>query len=352
MKTINHLFFCLLFIASPVLLLGQTPFASANASAEVAMKKMKYDFPKELINSKNGGGYSLRTELLDNKVEKVALVTFFLEDVGMSSESEMLNLANAWRTSDALAQSFANSFYQKGISSLQSSFKEGGIDLLLPEQYLNTPEKKAYYSNYTVEHMPLKKEKTKGASASVSQTSSTNLGGGWVSTSTKTISASVNRIKVVPEGTDYKVLFFLNEAPYTKGFKGDPLPMSMPTIGLYDKKQANSMGFDLCKKLEVDAVLAVYIVINKMKKNKEIYAVRSISGYMWGPNPIQREEGKDKGLIYTKGIFYCGARAFYGSGLIFKDEKKYPTPDFTGIDQALAAMGKRITHYLNTGKRK
>src|SRR5690606_399589 len=189
-----------------------------------------------------------------------------------------------------------------------------------------------------------------GASAAVTKSSSTSIGGGWAVTTTQTISASVTRIKVTPENNDYKVLFFLNEAPYTKGFAGDPLPMSMPTIGLYDKKQANSLGYELCNKLEVDAVLAVYIVVNKLKKNKEIYAIRSVSGYMWGPNPIQREEGDDKGLIYTRGIFYCGARMFAGKGLIFKDEKKYPTPDFTGFDNAMAAMGNRMTHYLKTGK--
>ncbi len=294
----------------------------------------------------------MRTSLLEKPVEKVALVTFFLEDVGMSSESEMLNIANAWRTSDALAQEFVNNFYDKGIEAMKEAFKAGGIDLLLPDEYLDTPEKKEYYENYEVEHMPLKKEKTKGASATVTSKSKTDLGGGWVQTTTRTKSASVTRIKVVPESEDYKVLFFLNESPYTKGYKGDPKPMSFPAIGLYDKKQANSLGFELCNKLKVDAVLGVYIVVNKMSKKKEEYAVRSISGYMWGPNPIQREEGKKGGLIYTRGIFYCGARAFYGSGLIVKDEKKNPVVDYSGIDNAMTALGNRMTHYLSTGKRK
>ena len=331
---------------------AQTPFADANKDVQTSMKKMTYDFPKEIINGKNGAGYSLRTTLLEKPVEKVALVTFFLEDVGMSSESEMLNIAKAWRTSDDLAQEFVNNFYDKGIGALKESFKAGGIDLLLPGEYLDTSEKKEFYENYKVEHTPFKKEKTKGASASVSSKSKMDLGGGWVQTTTRTKSASVTRIKVVPENEEYKVLFFINESPYTKGYKGDPKPMSFPAIGLYDKKQANSMGLDLCKQLGVDAVLGVYMVINKMSQKKEEYAVRSISGYMWGPNPIQREEGKKGGLIYTRGIFYCGARAFYSSGLTIKDEKKYPTVDYSGIDNALAALGTRMTNYLSTGKRK
>lgn len=330
---------------------AQTPFQKANADVETSLKKMTYDFPKEKINGKNGAGYSLRPELLEKPVKKVALITFFIEDVGMSKENEMINTAKAWRTSDGLAQVFADKFYEQGMETLKETFKKDGIEILMPNEYLDTQEKKDYYSAMMIRHSILKKQKTTGASASVSSKSSMPLGGGWVQTTTSTMSASVNRIRVTPTGTGLKSLFFLNEAPYTKGYKGDPKPMSLPAIGLYDKNQAEHLGLELPKTFDVDAVLAVYVVVNKMNQKKEIYAVRSITGYMWGPNPIQREEGKT-GLIYTRGLMYCGARAFYGKGLIFKDEKKYPEFDYSGFENAMGAIAARMTNYLTTGKRK
>jgi len=330
---------------------AQTPLQKANVDVETAMKKMRYDFPKEKINGKNGAGYSLRPELLEKPVKKVALITFFVEDVGMSKENEMINMAKAWRSSDALAQTFADKFYEQGFETLKKSFADSDMEILMPSEYLDTPEKKEYYDAMRIRHSILKKQRIGGASASVSSSSSMGLGGGWVQTTTSTISASVNRIRVTPTGTGLKSLFFLNEAPYTKKFHGDPKPMSLPVIGLYDKMQAEHLGLELPKTFDVDAVLAVYVVVNKMHQKKEIYAVRSITGYMWGPNPIQREEGKT-GLIYTRGLLYCGARAFYGKGLIFKDEKKYPEFDYSGFENAMGALGKRITHYLTTGKRK
>jgi hypothetical protein len=345
MKTLTKISFTIvLFIAATCVLFSQTPFAKTNATLESALKSMKYDFPKETLNKK-GGGYSLKPALLAKPVEKIALVSFFVEDVGMSSESEMLNMANAWRTSDDLAQEFSNQLYAKGIDALVQSFKDKGIDLLLANQFLDTKEKKGYYDMYEVEHTIIKKEKKGGASASVS--SSTDYGHMTV---TRTKTASVDRIKVSPEESGLKPLFLKNESAYTKGYTGDPKPMSFPAIGLYDKKQARSLGFDLANKLEVDAVLVIYIVINKMKKNKEIYAIRSISGYLFGPNPIQRED--DKGAIYSRGVFYGGARAFYNKPQTIQDEKDFTTVSYDGIDNSLAAMAVRLSHYLQAGSRK
>lgn len=341
----------------PFFTIAQTPFAEKNESVEASLKKVKYDFPKEKINKKNGAGYSLRPELLENPIKKIALVTYFIEDVGMSKENEMVNIAKAWRTSDGLAQIISNNFYDSSIAVLKSNFGASGMELLTPDEFLNTDEKKEYYKTMRIRHSILKKEKTMGASASVSSKSSMPLGGGWVQTSTTTKSASVTRIRVTPQGKGYKPLFFLNESPYTKNYKGDPKPMSLPAIGLYDKKQAQHLGVEMTDKFDVDAVLAVlavlavYIVINKMHKKKEIYAVRSITGYMWGANPIQREEGK-KGVLYCRGLMFCGARAFYGKGLIIQHPKKHPEMSFEGTNNAMKAIAYRMTNYLTTGKRK
>ena len=70
-----------------------------------------------------------------------------------------------------------------------------------------------------------------------------------------------------------------------------------------------SMGYDLATGLGVDAVVAVNIVSRKVKKEKEDYALNSVSMYMFGPNPVQIPEEEDsgiKGAFYIKGQFYSG----------------------------------------------
>ena len=59
----------------PMFAVAQTPFAEKNADVESSLKKIRYDFPKEKINKKNGAGYSLRPELLAKPIKKIALIT-------------------------------------------------------------------------------------------------------------------------------------------------------------------------------------------------------------------------------------------------------------------------------------
>ena len=334
---------CLAIVTSSY---AQAPFSKATASTSLTDKLVKYDFPKETIG-KNGGGYSLAPDQLASPVKKVALVTFFLEDVGMSSDSEMLNFANVWRTSDELAQTHVNGFYKQGIESLIGSFKENGIDLLLPDQYLDTPEKKEYFKNYEVEHTPIKNEKTVGARAGYS--SSRDLG---AMTYTTTVTKTVDRIKITPSDQEMKPLFFINEPGFSKSYKGAPLAMTFQTIGLYDRKQATSLGFDLVNELGVDAVLAVYIVTNKMSRKKEEYGIRAVSAYMWGPNPVQREDEEGKGLIYSRGIFYGGTRVFFNNPILFQDEKVSPQPSYAGFENIMTSTGNKLARYLINGSRK
>src|SRR6476620_1322778 len=60
---------------------AQTPLFKVLADLEEVEKKTNYDFPKEKIGD-NGGGYSLDPSMLAKPVQKIALLTFFLEDPG------------------------------------------------------------------------------------------------------------------------------------------------------------------------------------------------------------------------------------------------------------------------------
>ena len=55
-------------------------------------------------------------------------------------------------------QTQVNGFYSKSIDALVASFKENGIDLLTPNQFLDTKEKSEFYYGFVQESA--KKEKT------------------------------------------------------------------------------------------------------------------------------------------------------------------------------------------------
>lgn len=333
------LFSCTLFTAS-----AQTPLAKAFSSANDASGEFKNDFPTPKVNKK-GTGYSVNPGLLAKPVKKVALVSFFYEDAGSSNESKLTNTANAWRVSDELGQVHVDGFYNSGAPALVQAFKEKNIELLLPKQFLDTEEKKAYYSSFEVEHHSIKNEKKEGASASVKKTGREFGETAVMYDSKYSKSASVDRLKITATDSQMKPMFLVNEL-----FNGSNdnihsnKMMAAGTLFLFDKQMCTSLGYDLAKKLDVDAVLVVWVLSFKTEKNKENYAVKSISGYMFGPNPVQREE--EGGMSYARGIFYGGQRAYFHGMLPYQNEKKFKDPDFSGFANAMKGMANNMSKTL------
>ena len=338
----KKLFFLVVFFTSTYFSSkAQTPLFKVLADLEEVEKKTSYDFPKEKIGD-NGGGYSLDPSMLAKPVQKIALLTFFLEDPGTALNGSL------WRATDELGQKFIDGFYNQGIDPLVQKFKAEGIDLLLPNQYLDSPEKKEFYKNYIVEHTSLKKEKTE----TTAKHKTKNADNEFVAFGNK--SSTVERLKVTATASEMKPLFLINEDVNINGVDAPPLMMTSSGI-LTDKKMMTSLGFDMAQKLGVDAVLCIWVVSMKPSGSYELYGLQAISGYLFGPNPIQREDGDDKGLTYARGLFYGGTRATFKEVLIFQsiDKKKKPEePNYTGFENAMTAMAGKLSAYLKTGKRK
>jgi hypothetical protein len=306
-------------IASGAFAQKSTPFA--DKTSEVKDIKAKMDFPAEGRTSKNGSGYSVNVDLLDPKPKKVALISFYLYDpaCGKASKSStnthVYSSAQVWTTSEALAQTHIDGFYEKSVEPLIAGFKEYGIDLLLPEEFLDTEDKKEFYYGFNPESG--KKEKTER----------TQIG--------YNVQASGGTLKICPYEEGYRPFFVVNE-PLSESVATNFVNMG---IGGANRKMTSSYGYDLAKALDVDAVVICYIVTRKPSNKKEDYVVDAVNLYMFGPNP--KSEGPDD---KNRGQFYCGTR-FFAKQLVFSSSKSGET-SYDNIGNVMTALSKKMGNWV------
>jgi hypothetical protein len=97
-------------------------------------------------------------------------------------------------------------------------------------------------------------------------------------------------------------------------------------IYFYDKDtdMSESLGYDLCTKLGVDAVLVTYMTVY-MPNDKKIELVNT-RFVMFGPNPTMPEVSKGGMIPHVKGLFYYGG-SVNPETLIYNKNKKDPETD-------------------------
>jgi ankyrin repeat protein len=305
-----------------------TDFQKETADGEKV--KVRFDFPAEGRHS-SGSGYSANMELVNPKPKKVALISYYLYDPGKGKTKNTGNTisASVWRTPNGVGQTQVDGFYSKSIEPLKASFKENGIDLLTPEEFLDTDEKVEFYFGFNQESA--KKEKT--------EITKRRAGGYY----TQVVTASVENLKVAPTGKGYRNFFIANESDdesMIANFQGG--------VFSANRKLTSSLGYELAKGLGVDAVVVVYICTRKLKENVDDFGVNAVVTMMLGPNPGRNAEGDPDAK--NLGQFYCGTRTFYGSPLIFKDNKGV-FGQYDGMGNILKAHAAKMSKYIN-GKEK
>jgi ankyrin repeat protein len=308
-----------------------------NETAEGEKIKVKFDFPGEGRNSNNGSGYSANMDLVNPKPKKVALISYYLYDAGKGKAN--ITGTATWVTSESAGQSQVNGFYAKSIQAYKDAFKQNGIDLLTPNEFLDTQEKAELYYGFIQEsakkeHLTLTRTKTR---------SSSTTAGGWTTTTYRTTTSTSGTLKVSPTGAGYRTFFVANE-------NEDESAISNFQGGIFtaNRKLTSSLGYELCKGLGVDAVLVVYIATRKPKQIQENYGVNAVVTIMLGPNPGKTEatDPEAKNL----GQFYCGTRTYYGSPVIFKESKGI-FGQYDGMANVLKAHAAKMCKYVN-GKEK
>ncbi|MBL7865071.1 MAG: hypothetical protein JNK10_09360 [Cyclobacteriaceae bacterium] len=295
--------------------------------------KVRFDFPREGRNA-NGSGYSANMDLVNPKPKRVALISYYLYDPGKGKTTggaqSATVTASVWRTPNTVGQMQIDGFYAKSIDQLKASFKENGIDLLTPTEFLDTDEKMDFYFGFSQESA--KKEKT--------AITKRNATGGFIS---QVATASVSTLKVSPFGKGYREFFIANE-----GDDESAIANFQGGVFSSNRKLTSSLGFELAKGLGVDAVVVVYICTRKVKENKDDFGVNAVVTMMLGPNPGRSEEADPEAK--NLGQFYCGTRTYFSSPAIFKESKGI-FGQYDGMANILKAHAAKMSKYIN-GKEK
>jgi len=313
----------------------KTPFAEETENPDKI--KVRFDFPGEGRHASGGSGYSANMELVNPKPKRVALISYYLYDPGKGKASggSFTGQANVsvWRTSDSKAQDQINGFYSKSIGPLKQAFKENGIDLLVPDEFLDTDEKAEFYYGFNQESA--KKEKT-----TITKRRSAGVTFGDLNMA----EATVSTLKISPSNKGYRQFFVANEGD-------DESQLSNFTnTGVFgaNRKMTSSLGYELAKGLGVDAVVVVYICTRKLKMTKEDYGVNAVVTAMFGPNPGRTSESDPDAK--NLGQFYCATRTYYSSPSVFKSDDVM-FGQYKGMANVLKAHAAKMCKYVN-GKEK
>ena len=285
------------------------PKLSGYAGKTDLSSKAKYDVSKSTLRD-NGRGFTVDFSKLKKSPKRVALVSFYVEDPGITKKSGTNSTGKSYNTSNtsqAGVEQFANYFYKVSIGTLQQTCKANDIDVLLPAAFLTTEDKKSYYKSFEVQHSKLNE-----------------VGGKLTSFFKKGSNAGTTlESKGAADGF---TLCNLNSNPFVADAKKKSVKAT-GGVGDMDNRLIESMGYDLCTKLDVDAVIVVTnTIVCDTKHRQARHFLSAVSMYMFGPNPLPLAEGKKDNMFYSKGLFYSGYRMAFKKGLCIdpriKDESK------------------------------
>lgn len=342
MKKIN-LILSSVFIS--IIILSNTRVINAQSelpkvASSVDKIKVKLDMPLEGRAYKNGTGYTLNPKMLKELPKKVALVTFFTFDPGFTQVWKTTSTNEGYYTSTKTTTThtrkrnsagnagyISTGFYDNAIDILVNSFKEMGMDLLEPEEFLDTDEKKKFYESYQVE-----KSKFNSAVSAM-----LNSGKGHES------------VYAYPEG--YQVIPVADE-PFANYTKKGLFPVYKAEVSDGQLWQMAKIGKEvtsinrLTEALGVDAVVFFYSTIYTPKEG-EIH-LQNVNMLMFGPNPVSLPEGKDSKFNYFPGQMYIGTRVNTQVPIQKVNKKKPETANisFEGYGNVVQAMTNRMKEYF------
>lgn len=223
----------------------------------------------------NDDGHGMNPYLTSEKQipDTVALITFYVYDKG-TTEYHQLYLTT-YSLSEKGGNYFANKFHQESISKLKESFKNQGIVLLTPDEYLNTNEKRNFYYKQFIPQIS-----KMGSFISGLETGSTDM------------------------------------AVCADSYRG------FDEAAAFDFKRSISLGSELAKKLGVKAVLSIALELQDDGKNIKFNGVKWT---MNGLNPVPKKDKKYPGAFgagYQEGLVYFKSNYFLDDGIRFAKHKK------------------------------
>ncbi len=252
---------------------------------------------------------------------RVALVSFYVWDCGNKKEKSYSIYGGSYkyRVTNTRTRSvdageidrLADELRDAGIGALKESFAAAGMQLLEPHEFLDSPAKKEAYTNLKME---------RGALGSILRGLQSKSGGDqwqWGA----------------PDG--YRVL----ELVTVGDVRGNHFQLGQTGVGI--GKTANSLGSELAKALEVDAVVILYNVVQAQDKSIDM---RGAGLYMFGPNPIA-DTGQS---MYYPGMEYSGVYLRMKDVPFITVDKKgvLVDEDYAGYALVTRALGTKMAEHL------
>ena len=297
--------------------------------------KVKYDFNTSKIRE-SGRGFSLNMKYVNEAPKKVALVSFYVDDPGITKVSGTNASGKNYLTTNTgsdVATVYADEFLSNGIESLKADFKKFNVTLLTPSEFLTDDAKKKAYNDFQVRNTKLNEL---GAKIGAFFKGGANAG---------------TTIETDAPASGYRLLKINKREHIDTKHKNRTQPQNLD--GSINSEMIESVGFELCKSLDVDAVLIIYntqTADNKWGRTR--HWMNAVGMYMLGPNPLPLKEGKKDNMFYSKGIFYCGTRIWFKKPLILdpkiKDEtlKAQVTKDnHAAYNKVLEGLVAKMEHY-------
>ena len=251
---------------------------------------------------KSGNGPTPYLAALGHPPKRVALVSFYAYDQGNTHGFGSPYFGGRTEVSRQLtadgAGLVATMLHDQGIATLKETFKAYGMELLTPDEFLDTDAKRELFGSFEMEM---------GGFAKLAK---------WGEKSGKENKLSnATRLSAVAPG--YRLFRFLfGENPTMRGG---------------DEKISKSLGYDLANGLGVDATL---VTCNLCKATKKEGSLERVYMHLFGPNPVPGEEGAGQ----VSGNPNLDFESLKMAGIEWQD--------YAGYERILAALGKKAGMYI------
>jgi hypothetical protein len=327
-----HVFFAL--VVSVTLVYAQSQLPKFVAKPDKVYKGIKYDVPRD---------YKMPLKKMKEGPKRVALVSFFTFDPGFTQTYAYSNVSGyKKRSSGEGASDLAVAFYENGINDLVKTFADYGMELLTPDQFLTSEEMTAAYQAFEVRKAKHNVANWLQDKSAEGHNTAWGYPDGYIVTDIVVepyvnytahggVMSKFKAMKYTPKAADKQIFMAFND-------------VQVPT----------SLGEELSKMLNVDAVLVIYSTIY-CPSEKEIF-LQNVNMQMYGPNPKNLEPGnetKESGRFYSRGLYYPGTRCTIRLPILSINKKEPETAniDATGyaiiLTQLAKKMGDQIKKDLN-----
>ncbi len=245
-------------------------------------------YPQTAGGYRDGHGPNPLLTSREQLPDTVALVSFHIYDIGTSNHIKNVSITY-YMLSEAGGNEIADAMLASTITRLKQSFKQRGVVLLTPDEFLNTKEKQDFYYN--------------------------------------TFEPKLSRLGKFLSGIETKNR---ETAVTASGYR------ALDIAAAADFLRAESLGGELARNLGVGGVLSIGVELMSDRKTVNMNGLKMT---LHGPNPIPREDkryisqnmgaGYYEGQIYANGYFYFDKSLEVGR---FSKGQKEIEKDFGGLE--------------------